>query len=318
MPEKRKKRVGYSKRKVTREQELRQHLMIAAGIAALSLVLIAVFVKFRIGGKKASGTEAAAAVAAADSGPVPSGVEILTDLTRTESAAESLPGEPESAAEEIAAVDPVQSLLIDEMEMKDADLSVSWNLVLVNPKHILPEDFSVERSDIEFSDDDYFVFDSRAVEYLDEMLSDAEAQGFGPYVRSAWRSWGDQEGLLENKIEEWEDMGYSYEEAYETAATYVAIPGTSEHELGLAVDIASDGYDTLNAEQADSPCQQWLTANCANYGFILRYPEDKSDITGIVYEPWHYRYVGKEAAEEIMARGICLEEYLAEKGIGNN
>ena len=88
----------------------------------------------------------------------------------------------------------------------------------------------------------------------------------------------------------------------------MAVPGTSEHQLGLAVDIVDVNQQVLEEEQEDTPTQQWLLANSWKYGFILRYPENKSSITGITYEPWHYRYVGRQAAQEIYSQGICLEE----------
>ena len=106
------------------------------------------------------------------------------------------------------------------------------------------------------------------------------------------------------------DQGDLREEAEKQAAIWVAPPGTSEHQLGLAVDIVAESYQLLDRHQEKTAEQQWLMEHCSEYGFILRYPTDKSEMTGIGYEPWHYRYVGREAAEEIMRRGICLEEYL--------
>lgn len=107
-------------------------------------------------------------------------------------------------------------------------------------------------------------------------------------------------------------MGYGYtrDMAESYASMWVAIPGTSEHHTGLAFDIVASDYVVLDSSQATTRVQQWLMENCHNYGFILRYPEDKVNITGINYEPWHYRYVGVEAATYIMEHGICLEEYL--------
>ena len=90
----------------------------------------------------------------------------------------------------------------------------------------------------------------------------------------------------------------------------MAVPGTSEHQLGLALDIVDVANQVLDERQENTEVQKWLMKNSWKYGFILRYPTDKSDITGISYEPWHYRYVGKEAAKEIYEAGICLEEYL--------
>ena len=105
-------------------------------------------------------------------------------------------------------------------------------------------------------------------------------------------------------------QGYSQEDAQTEAARWVARPGTSEHQLGLAVDIVAESYPVLDAGQEDTPEQQWLMANSYRYGFVLRYPEGKSYITGIGYEPWHYRYVGVEAAEQMYRDDLCLEEYL--------
>jgi D-alanyl-D-alanine carboxypeptidase len=105
--------------------------------------------------------------------------------------------------------------------------------------------------------------------------------------------------------------GYSREEAERIAATVSAIPGTSEHQLGLAVDIIDTGIWGLVQEQEDLAGQQWLMENCWRYGFILRYPKNKTDETGIIYEPWHYRYVGIELAEELRECGLTLEAYLA-------
>ena len=100
-------------------------------------------------------------------------------------------------------------------------------------------------------------------------------------------------------------------EAEELAADEVARPGTSEHQLGLAVDIISNAHPDLDEGWAETEEAVWLKEHCAEYGFILRYPPDKSDITGIVWEPWHFRYVGEEAAVYIMENDLCLEEYLA-------
>ena len=189
------------------------------------------------------------------------------------------------------------------------DVSGDWHLILVNRANLLPEDFQVDLTMIPYVGDPETVFDSRAVDELNQMLMDCAAQGYYPIVRAAYRSQATQAYLYENKIQQWQADGYSREEAESYASTIVAIPGSSEHQLGLACDIA-DTYGTLNSSQADSPMQQWLMSHCTDYGFILRFPDGKSDITGIIYEPWHYRYVGKELAKKITDSGLCLEEYL--------
>ena len=103
-----------------------------------------------------------------------------------------------------------------------------------------------------------------------------------------------------------------YWEAYEETTLNVALPGTSEHALGLALDLISNEYTELDERQEETPEAKWLAQNCHKYGFILRYPPEKTNITGIIYEPWHYRYVGEEHAAKIMEKGITLEEYLLE------
>ena len=146
------------------------------------------------------------------------------------------------------------------------------------------------------------------------MLDDCAAQdGLEPFVCSSYRTWDTQEYLFNNTLEYYQySVGMSYEEAKAIAARESAWPGTSEHQLGLAVDIVDANYQVLNDAQADTPVQQWLMANCWKYGFILRYPADKVDITGIIYEPWHYRYVGREYSQIIHESGLCLEEWLAQ------
>ena len=111
---------------------------------------------------------------------------------------------------------------------------------------------------------------------------------------------------IDDLIEE----GYSKEDARRVAATIVAVPGTSEHHTGLAMDVVTPSYQRLNSGYANTDAAKWLKANAAKYGFILRYPEDKTEITKIIFEPWHYRYVGVEYASFIMSEGICFEEFI--------
>ncbi|MBR2000907.1 MAG: M15 family metallopeptidase, partial [Firmicutes bacterium] len=107
-------------------------------------------------------------------------------------------------------------------------------------------------------------------------------------------------------------QGMSQADAEAKTATEIIEPGASEHKLGFAVDQVAKYYKHLEDDQAETAENKWLLTNCTEYGFILRYPQGKQDITGIKYEPWHFRYVGEAAAREIMEQGICLEEYLDE------
>ena len=183
----------------------------------------------------------------------------------------------------------------------------NWKLLLVNAEHFIEEDYVPKLAEIENN----YYFDARAVEDLQSMLRDGRAEGLDFWICSAYRTMEKQISLYENKVSRlMSEEGLSYEEAYLQAGNTVAFQGTSEHQLGLAVDIVAKDYQILDDKQAKTEEAKWLKEHCHEYGFILRYPLDKTEETGIIFEPWHYRYVGKEAAKEIMEQGICLEEYL--------
>ena len=157
---------------------------------------------------------------------------------------------------------------------------------------------------------DGYKVDSRCAEALDEMLAACRAAGYDPLICSAYRTQETQQSLFDNKVQRLISDGMSETDAKVEAAKAVAIPGTSEHQLGLAVDIVDSTMQELTDAQEDTGTQRWLMANSWRYGFIHRYPNGDTDITGIIYEPWHYRYVGKDAAQDIFNRDITLEEYL--------
>ena len=142
------------------------------------------------------------------------------------------------------------------------------------------------------------------------MMDDARAQGLSPLICSSYRTKDKQQRLFNNEVVAYQQQSSSQKEAEEKASFWVARPGTSEHQMGLAVDIVATSNQQLDESQERTAEQQWLIQNCYKYGFILRYPNDKNQITKVGYEPWHYRYVGKEHAQKIMKEGICLEEYL--------
>ena len=202
----------------------------------------------------------------------------------------------------------------EEAEIVMTDTSGDWRLILVNPTHKLPEDYPVDTVRIwegEVERVDYRIYDATKA-----MLNDCERAGNNPVVRGAFRTQRQQEELYEAKVEDYMADGDTREEALKNAATVVALPGTSEHQLGLALDIVDVSYNILNSDQAYSSTQRWLMEHCWEYGFVLRYPTDKGKITGIIYEPWHYRYVGKEAAKVMQEENLCLEEYLEKYGNG--
>ena len=137
----------------------------------------------------------------------------------------------------------------------------------------------------------------------------AKEEGINLRIVSAYRSKEKQTRLFQNKIRKYRQKGMDAQEAYEEASRSVAIPGTSEHQLGLALDILGSGYGSLNEGFADTKAGEWLAENCAKYGFILRYPKDKEEITGIIFEPWHFRYVGNPHALKMTDQELTLEEY---------
>ena len=179
-------------------------------------------------------------------------------------------------------------------------------LTLVNPWNPLPDDWTV---DLVTLDDGHRV-DSRCYEAYMEMINACKAAGYSPVNCSSYRAQETQQSLYDNKVQRLISSGMSEDEAKAEAAKAVAIPGTSEHQLGLAVDLVDANMQDLTSAQESTETQKWLMANSWRYGFIHRYPNGKTDITGIIYEPWHYRYVGKDAAQEIFNRDITLEEYL--------
>lgn len=181
-----------------------------------------------------------------------------------------------------------------------------WNLLLVNPWNPIPENYEPELTYLRNGQ----AVDSRCYPELQQMMDDCRAAGFDPLICASYRTMEKQEALFDDKEARLIREGCPENEVEAEAAKVVAYPGTSEHQLGLALDIVDVSYQQLDTEQENTPVQQWLMKNSWKYGFVLRYPTDKSDITGIIYEPWHYRYVGKEAAAEMYENKLCLEEYL--------
>lgn len=179
-----------------------------------------------------------------------------------------------------------------------------WRLVLINKQHSIPEDYSFNLATITGR----MQCDERILDDLSDMLQAAKDDGMNLQIRSPYRTHDRQEMLFESKIDIYMKRGMSYMEAYQLASQAVTVPGNSEHEIGLALDIVCDTYGLLEEGFADTEEGKWLAANSYRYGFILRYPKGKEYVTGIEFEPWHFRYVGVEAATYITEQGITLEE----------
>ena len=140
-------------------------------------------------------------------------------------------------------------------------------------------------------------------------LEAGEQEGYQYWIASAYRDRAYQQGLVDEDVEKYMSKGYSYEAALQKTYEYTMPPGHSEHETGLALDILCSTNTIMDESQKGEPGNQWLVQHCHEYGFILRYPENKEGITGISYEPWHFRYVGKEAAAYLTQKGWTLEEF---------
>ena len=185
-----------------------------------------------------------------------------------------------------------------------------WYLVLVNRYRRIAKGYVPELSYILESEGYSARLDYRVAPHYEDMYYAAKADGIILRPYSAYRSYERQETNYNNRIALWRSKGYSYASAVDRTAEVILPPGSSEHNLGLAIDIngTSDDFDL-------TPAYRWLTENAHKYGFILRYTSDKREITGIVDEPWHWRYVGVETATAMKGTGLCLEEYLANAAV---
>lgn len=175
-----------------------------------------------------------------------------------------------------------------------------WSLILINSKHPLPEDYQVQLAKVQ-----NVMVNQRIADPLKTMISDAQKDGIQLVISSAYRSPQRQSQLFDQAIKENEEEGMNSSEAEETAANSIAKPGYSEHSTGLAVDFNGvlENFDS-------TPEYRWLMEHAEKYGFILRYPKDKEEITGIRFEPWHFRYVGPKYAKKINQLNVCLEEFV--------
>ena len=256
-----------------RQRRARQRLWLALGIVLLAAVVVLGILL--LGGK---GTD------------TPS-----TTGTQAESTSAQTTGAPGSTGQADTGSGSTEA---PQTETQAAPEDDSWKLILVNADHPLPEGYTVTLKALR---NGHYV-DERIYPELQQMFDDARAQGIYPFINESYRTAERQQQIMDNYIARYENQGMSHDAAVAKALTIVAVPGTSEHQLGIAADIGGAVYAIYD----------WLAEHSWEYGFILRYPPDKTDITGINGEQWHYRYVGPEAAREIFERGVTLEEYLAD------
>ena len=196
-------------------------------------------------------------------------------------------------------------LLSDEVGVESGsdktEYAGDWKLIMVNKDNPIPDNYDIELTTLSNG----VQVDSRIYPDLQRMFDDMRTQGIYPVVGEGYRTHEQQEKMMQDKIDAFRSEGYSKKEARRLAEDWVAVPGTSEHELGIALDINA----AIDSSTTHEEVYQWLYDNAYRYGFILRYPEGKEAVTGIDYEPWHYRYVGGEAARQIYEGGLTLEEY---------
>ena len=291
------------KRNNKRNKKNTKALIVGYGIVAIPCIIIAIILT-SLGGKDKN-TSVSSVVASN---------ETASNIVSSESSSEISSAEDKSSAPESN-----NSTSSNNTSSKNTTSQVveayipngDWRLIIANKQHPMPKSYTVNVSYISGS----YRIDSRVKDSYNAMITAAKNDGVTLKIISGFRTFSGQESLFNNKVNQYLNKGYSKEKAKELAAQYVAPPGTSEHLTGLAVDLISpDWYNThssLTSDFENTKQFAWLYSHCAEYGFILRYPKDKVAITGYSYEPWHYRYVGVEAAKEIMSKKICLEEYVA-------
>lgn len=186
-----------------------------------------------------------------------------------------------------------------------------WRLVLINKQNSIPDDYELTLGYIQTMKGT-MQCDERIIDDLLLMQQEAKEDGISLGICSPYRETEYQKMLFNRKIKNYMSLGLSYMEAYQLSSQAVMVPGASEHQIGLALDIVTPSYTTLDEGFADTPAGQWLAENSYKYGFIVRYPKGKEYITGVEYEPWHFRYVGRDAAAVITEEGITLEEFWEE------
>lgn len=182
---------------------------------------------------------------------------------------------------------------------------------IVNKEIRLPEDYSIETAFVQGS----YELEAVAAKHCRDMLAAAKKDGIELKILSAYRTTAYQQKLFDRNVNSRMESGMSYDEAVADVSVNIAPPGGSEHNAGLAVDIIeTDHWDTYTAFENTEEFR-WLMEHCHEYGFILRYLKGKEDITGYIYEPWHFRYVGVKYAKDVMDSGLCLEEYFEAHGL---
>lgn len=304
-------------RQAKRRKRLRKKRIKACIMLAVMAAVVVIAVVFAVKGIKF--------LLNRDDSSLPSSDTNITDVSSGETDTNST-GDASSDTQDSTASQDIQDSSTSENTDDPSDESQTtpvgekpdqtWSTLLVNVWSHMPEGYVPEvRRVYNCGADTGKDFDVRAADALEQMLADARAAGYNMYLVSAYRTYDYQVGLYNRKVNEYRNLGYDTAAAEAEASKWVAIPGTSEHCIGLAADIVSSTWYNYNSDLTHdfekTEHFEWLYSHCADYGFILRYPKNREATTGITYEPWHYRYVGTDAAKYIMDNNITLEEFCA-------
>ena len=220
--------------------------------------------------------------------------------------AQSIADSTVSSAENTAAPANALGLTADEARAMLADPL----MVLVNHTSKMPDDYTFDTKECGSATAVNKTLQTVACDAFLSMQKAAAADGVTVWMQSGYRSVKYQTSLYERKTKYYLDKGYDNATAKEKAAAVVNPPGYSEHNCGLAADLNSPEHTGLDEGFEKTAAFRWLCEHAGDYGFILRYPKDAEDKTEIIYEPWHWRYVGVENAAKINASGLCFEEYI--------
>ena len=235
---------------------------------------------------------------------------ILISIDEPDAKPDSTTAPPETDAPNPEIPSPLFKTNLEDYEQY-MDANDEKYLILVNKSSTVDQSYKPESLvKVKDSHKDIELLET-AEKALEAMFTEMRANGFDNVsVTSAYRSYSYQSSLFNTYLNDEIASGLSYEKAKERVLTYSAYPGTSEHHTGLAVDLITSSMSELDESFADDPVYPWLLENAWKFGFILRYPKDKTEITGYSFEPWHYRFVGRYHAYKIYSEGLCLEEYL--------
>lgn len=283
-------RLRQKMRKKRRQRRRRRLLLLAvAAVALIALLLFLIFKGIGAGDKDESSSAQQSSSAVQSQSQAAQSAGSASQQTQSGSEPASAPASDSGSG-------------IEVVGSRD-----DWRLILANKNSPLPEGYAPELVTLA---DSSLQMQTEAAAAFDEMRQAANATGLHLMACSTYRSVERQTELYDAEVQKWIGKGYAEADAREKAATVVMIPGCSEHNTGLAVDVGSVTNQRVEEDFENEPEFDWLQEHAAEYGFILRYPSDKQAITGVSYEPWHYRYVGVENAKAIKESGLCLEEYL--------